>query len=69
MWIYLLFCYFIVGDKMSVEYRKNQVKEKSTEIYTKVHTYEIDSLSYTDIDKINHYLTKVLNILNNPKGR
>lgn len=54
---------------MSVEYRKNQVKEKSTEIYTMVHTNGINPLSYTDIDKINHYLTEVLNILNNPKRR
>ena len=58
-----------MGDdlKMSVYYEKNLLKEMATAISKR--TNDIESLNYNDTTKINDYLKKVLDILNNPKRR
>ena len=50
---------------MSVYYEKNLLKEMATAISKRTNT--IESLNYNDTTKINDYLKKVLDILNNPK--
>lgn len=49
---------------MSIEYRKNEVKNKATDIYTRLHTNGLDLSSFTEVDKINYHLSQVLKILN-----
>ena len=48
---------------MSIEYRKNEVKNKATGIYTDVHRNLINTLTYTEIDKVKFYLTQIEKIL------
>lgn len=52
---------------MSLEFRKNDVKSKATEIYTLLHTHSMDSVNYVGIDKINYHLSQVLKIIEGGK--
>lgn len=50
---------------MSLEYRKNKVKLAIENLFTD--TKKVNDLSFTDVDKVNLYLTEINKILKSPK--